>query len=314
MSTRTATVNRAAALLAEAAPRLSHLPQGVRLSVGANSLGRWLDWSVGRPALAQVKANGYGGVYRYVCSDSSEAGMPGKRLSKAEADQILTAGLDIGLHGEDEATAAQQGYNRGLAQGRQWGDYAASIGAPAQCAIVAAVDYDTSKAYPTVVADYLRGVTDGLAGRHPTGVYGSYYVVHAALAAGHADIGVQTLAWSDGQVSPLAHLYQHGYAYGGAADVNDVLIQPHATWLQGDDMALSADDLAKITQIIHDQDVAVDLRSPEVKQMIQAQCAAAVKPLADTLAQILTAVQGGTAAGGLTLDQIAANLTIAKKG
>ncbi len=166
------------------------------------TVGKLLDWSQARPNLAKVKAAGYSAAYRYVCSDSAEAGLPGKRLTPTERDQILHAGLDIGLHGEDEAGAAQKGYPRGLAQGRQWADYAHRIlNAPKGMTIVAAIDYDTSGVYPTVVRDYLHGVTDGLDGQYATGVYGSIYVVDAALAEKTAVHGVQTNAWSHGKIS-----------------------------------------------------------------------------------------------------------------
>src|SRR6266568_4892545 len=132
------------------------------------TVGKLLDWSQARPTLAKVKAAGY------VCSDAAERGLPGKRLTPTERDQIIAHGLDIGLHGEDEAGAAQKGYQRGLAQGKQWADYAHRIlNAPAGMTIVAAIDYDTSGVYPTVVRDYLHGVTDGLDGQYRTGVYGS---------------------------------------------------------------------------------------------------------------------------------------------
>src|SRR6266571_458210 len=204
-------------------------------------VGKLLDWSQARPNLAKVKAAGYSAAYRYVCSDSAEAGLPGKRLTPTERDQILHAGLDIGLHGEDEAGAAQKGYTRGLAQGKQWADYAHRIlNAPAGMTIVAAIDYYTVGVYPTVVRDYLHGVTDGLDGQYRTGVYGSIYVVDAALAEKSAVHGVQTNAWSHGKVSNWAHVYQHGPSEFPGTDYNDVLRVPHGTWLQtlkgGDDM------------------------------------------------------------------------------
>jgi Domain of unknown function (DUF1906) len=113
------------------------------------ALGKLSDWSLARPPLAQVKAHGYSAAFRCVCSDGAVAGLPGKRLTPVERDRILHAGLDIGLHGEDEAGAAQKGYARGLAQGRQWADYAHRIlKTPAGMTIFAAIDYDTAGTYP----------------------------------------------------------------------------------------------------------------------------------------------------------------------
>jgi len=218
------------------------------------ALGKLLDWSQARPPLAQVKAHGYSAAYRYVCSDKAEAGLPGKRLTPSERDQILHAGLDIGLHGEDEAGAAQKGYSRGLAQGRQWADYAHRIlNAPGGMTIVAAIDYDTGGVYPTVVRDYLHGVTDGLDGEYRTGVYGSIYVVDAALAEKSAVHGVQTNAWSHSKVSSWAHVYQHGGSEFPGTDYNDVLRVPHGTWLQtlgGDDMPLTTDEINSIAEAV----------------------------------------------------------------
>lgn len=214
------------------------------------TLGKLLDYSQARPPLAIVKAHGYSCVYRYVCSDGSEAGLRGKRLTPAERDQILAARLDIGLHGEDEAGAARNGYPRGKAQGQQWADYAHSVlAAPKGMTIVPAIDYDTAGTYPPVVADYLHGVTDGMQGEYATGVYGSIYVVDAALAAKHAVHGVQTNAWSHGKVSTWAHVYQHGGSEFPGTDYNDIFRRPHGTWLQtlnGDDVPLTPTEIDAI--------------------------------------------------------------------
>ncbi|HYS38240.1 MAG TPA: glycoside hydrolase domain-containing protein [Pseudonocardiaceae bacterium] len=293
------------------------------------TLGKLLDWSQARPPLTQIKAHGYSAAYRYVCSDSAEAGLPGKRLTPAERDQILHAGLDIGLHGEDEAGAARKGYTRGLAQGKQWANYAHRIlNAPKGMTIVAAIDYDTSGVYPTVVRDYLHGVTDGLDGQYRTGVYGSIYVVDAALAEKTAVHGVQTNAWSHGKISAWAHVYQHGPSEFPGTDYNDVLRVPHGTWLQtlgGDDM--TPEQEAKLDAVLsavttRDADGAYrqikDFRDdnthpntvPGIKKSVSdtsaavltavATLAAKVTDLADAVAQIQTASGGGPATITLT--------------
>jgi len=295
------------------------------------TVGKLLDWSQARPNLAKVKAAGYSAAYRYVCSDTAERGLPGKRLTPTERDQILHAGLDIGLHGEDEAGAAQKGYARGLAQGKQWADYAHRIlNAPKGMTIVAAIDYDTSGVYPTVVRDYLHGIADGLDGQYRTGVYGSIYVVDAALAEKTAVHGVQTNAWSHGKISSWAHVYQHGPSEFPGTDYNDVLRVPHGTWLQT--MTPEADDMtpeqeAKLDAVLsavttRDADGAYrqikDFRDdnthpntvPGIKKSLSdtsaavltavATLAAKVTDLADAVAQIQTASGGGPATITLT--------------
>jgi hypothetical protein len=217
------------------------------------TIGKLLDWSQARPPLAKVKAAGYSAAYRYVCSDTAEAGLPGKRLTPTERDRILDAGLDIGLHGEDEAGAAQKGYQRGLAQGRQWGDYARRIlGAPAGMTVVAAVDvdidHDGDATLPQFAVDYLGAIRDGLAEFDLVeGVYGEYSVI---TGANGARLGrscyVMTNAWDIDAPPSFCHLHQHGgdTRFPGT-DYNDVLRVPHGTWLQtlGGDMPLTDADL-----------------------------------------------------------------------
>src|SRR6266702_654780 len=258
-------------------------------------VGKLLDWSQARPNLAKVKAAGYSAAYRYVCSDTAERGLPGKRLTPTERDAILHAGLDIGLHGEDEAGAARKGYTRGLAQGKQWADYAhRSLIAPKGMPIVAAIDYDTSGIYPTVVRDYLHGITDGLDGQYRTGVYGSIYVVDAALAEKSAVHGVQTNAWSHGKVSAWAHVYQHGPSEFPGTDYNDVLRVPHGTWLQ----TLGGDDITH-TNTVPGIKKSVSDTSAAVLTAV-ATLAAKVTDLADAVAQIQTASGGGPSTITLT--------------
>ena len=275
-------------------------------------VGKLLDWSQARPNLAKVKAAGYSAAYRYVCSDTAERGLPGKRLTPTERDAILHAGLDIGLHGEDEAGAARKGYTRGLAQGKQWADYAHRIlNAPRGMTIVAAIDYDTSGIYPTVVRDYLHGVTDGLDGQYRTGVYGSIYVVDAALAEKSAVHGVQTNAWSHGKVSAWAHVYQHGPSEFPGTDYNDVLRVPHGTWLQtleGENVALTDAEILAIADAVWARGVKNDasgLIQPAGTRLVGAQSQDDLDKAVAAVAAKLTAL-AGTVADAATHDEVAA--------
>jgi Domain of unknown function (DUF1906) len=270
------------------------------------ALGKLLDWSQARPPLAQVKAHGYSAAFRYVCSDAAEAGLPGKRLTPVERDQILHAGLDIGLHGEDEAGAARNGYARGLAQGRQWADYAHRIlKAPAGMTIFAAIDYDTVGTYPQVVRDYLGGVTDGFAGEYATGVYGSIYVVDGALAEHAASHAVQTIAWSHSQISTRAHVYQHGGSEFPGTDYNDILRVPYGSWLQtlrGEDMPLTSADVNLIwDEPIVNTLVENGLSEPARTRLLKAQAYAneAQATAHEALAKI-TALQAAVAQLGVS--------------
>lgn len=218
------------------------------------AIGKLLDYSQARPNLPAVKAAGYETVFRYVCSDTAEAGLPGKRLTPAERDAILASGLDIGLHGEDESGAVLKGYSRGLAQGKQWTSYAKNIlDAPKGMTIVAAIDTDTG-GYVKVVDDYLRGVKDGFAGYFQMGVYGSNGVITGAHKAGYGNsCYYMTNAWGLDTPPSFCHVHQHGGdPRFGSVDFNDVLIRPYGSWKQtlGGNMPLSPEDLASIADIM----------------------------------------------------------------
>jgi hypothetical protein len=281
-------------------------------------LGKLLDYSQARPPLTTVRAHGYAGVYRYVCSDRAEAGLPGKRLTPRERDQILAAGLDIGLHGEDDARAALGGYNRGLAQGRQWAEYAHDVlAAPKGMTIVAAIDYNTLSTYPLVVQEYLGGIDDGMQHEYLTGVYGSIYVVDGALRADHAMHGVQTIAWSHGKISQLADVYQHGGSEFAGTDYNDVLRIPHGTWLQtlGADMPLTSDDAktlfnAGVTNPASGATQPFDQRLCETEAAAKDALAMATATH-DAVLQLATAVaQLQPGGGGPVSGTVSGNLTI----
>jgi hypothetical protein len=199
-------------------------------------IGKAIDYSGARPDLAQVKAFGYTDVYRYTRSKDSSY-----RLGPTERDQILDAGLDIGIHGEDSAGDAAYGAARGTLRGTAWANYMSTVlHAPKGMTIVAAVDYDTSGQYPNAVDDYLAAVEAAFQGEYRLGVYGSYGVITGAHAAGRGDACyVMTNAWGPDTPPSFCHLHQHGGTPFPETDHNDILRNPRGTWLQtlrGDDM------------------------------------------------------------------------------
>jgi len=214
-------------------------------------LGKILDYSSARPDLKAVKAAGYEAIFRYVSSASW------KRLGPTERDDILAAGLDIGLHGEDEADAWTKGYSRGLEQGRNWTSYARyTLDAPKGMTIVAAID--TALVYPsnpTALHRYLDGLTDGFAGYYELGVYGDYGAIVAAYNAGQGkSCYVMTNAWDINTPPQFCHIHQYGSdARFPGCDYNDVLRRPYGSWLQtlGGVMAtLDSEDLANIANAV----------------------------------------------------------------
>lgn len=192
-------------------------------------LGKGLDCSQARPIPSNVKNAGYFGMWRYVCSDSSEAGLPGKRLTFNEMHSYLNAHLDVGVHGEDEAQAVLSGYPRGKAQGTQWADYMSSqLNFPKGRVVIAAIDididHDGDLKLPQVAVDYLGGIHDGLQGEYEYGVYGEYSVVLAAHAEKMGRVFVMTNAWDIDTPPAFVNLHQHGTdpRFPGT-DYNDIL-------------------------------------------------------------------------------------------
>jgi len=155
-----------------------------------------IDYAWSKPTAANIHAAGYSFVMRYLSHDES------KDLSLPEAQALRAQGLGIGLVWETTASRAGQGQAAGAQDGAEAKSRAADLGYPTAAALYFAVDYDAD---PAVVLPYFRGVQDC---GHPVGVYGSARVVESGLAAGLAVYGWQTCAWSHGQVSSKAHLYQ----------------------------------------------------------------------------------------------------------
>lgn len=177
-----------------------------------------IDIAWDRPTTAQIKALGVAGVIRYFSSD------PTKNLTAAEVTDYHAAGLGVGTVFEDSATRALAGYAAGVADAQKAETQRRAVGLPADQVIHFAVDTDTTwtavEAYFAGAHSVLGNTADGL---RRTGVYGGIKVVDGAAAAGYHYLW-QTLAWSAGQLSSHATLYQNGRTqFAGQADVNQVL-------------------------------------------------------------------------------------------
>lgn len=174
-----------------------------------------VDYSWARPNLATLKRQGVVGVGRYLTT------VLGKVLTLGEAEQIRSAGLDIFLIWEEAANNTLGGATQGVADGHTANALASTLGAPLDVPIYYAVDFDASTAQYGVIASYLEAAkTTG----RPVGVYGSIGVVNHMLSIGAAEYGYQTLAWSNGQVSSQAHIYQS--ALGVSVD-NDMTLKAY---------------------------------------------------------------------------------------
>lgn len=167
----------------------------------------------GPPDIAQVRADGFGGLVRYTSHQA------GKCITVTEAQQERAAGLELLLVFEDSATNALGGYPQGTTDARFANSVADSVGYPAGCPIFYAVDFPATPNQIPTVEDYFAGVLAVRA--RPSGVYGGITTVNTVMAAGLATYAWQTLAWSNGEISGRAVLYQS--AVGQVFDTDEQL-------------------------------------------------------------------------------------------
>ena len=185
-----------------------------------------IDFSWARPGAANIKAAGYGGVIRYLSSDTT-----GKTITLPELESYRAEGLDVGFVWEDYANAALSGETQGVTDAQKALNQANALGVPSNVPIYFAVDFDTTPAQQTQIDAYLKGVASVI-GADRVGVYGSFYVMERCSTNGTAKWFWQTLAWSGGQQFSGNHIYQDGNsAFNKGADVDEVKQSNWGQWV-----------------------------------------------------------------------------------
>jgi hypothetical protein len=205
----------------------------------------WADYSFARPDLAQLKAEGVVGVFRYLSPDDQNT--HGKILFPPEKNMLLAAGFDITLNFEWYQGRCNEGANAGMADGATALAQAKALGYPEGKCIY--FSHDTGTYNWAQIESYFRAVKTALGGYYKIGCYGSYDLCTHLESQGLVDHSWQTLAWSGGQRDPKAVIYQNGVQLqGGAADVDIVTSTDISSWLDGPaptkdwfDMATAAD-------------------------------------------------------------------------
>ena len=150
-----------------------------------------------------LKAQGISFACRYLVPVS----MAWKRLTRTEAEAMTAAGIDILSIFERKANSAAGGRNAGLSDGSAALKEARIIGQPEGSAIYFAVDYDAQpKEFDTLEA-YLKAAESSIPG-YKVGVYGSFAVCEEMSKRG-IPYCWQTYAWSRGEKSASANVYQY---------------------------------------------------------------------------------------------------------
>lgn len=170
-----------------------------------NSIGFDYAWGYNSHVPAAVKKAGGSFVVRYVGTSS-------KCIRPTEAGELHAAKLTIGMVYETTGITFTGGTEAGKLDGAAAKDAAQKLGAPAGSLIWFAIDTDTADY--TKVAEYLTGATEA-AKPYVAAVYAGAHVVDKLPGNLHW----QTYAWSSGEISKKAALYQYdnGVTVGGVS-------------------------------------------------------------------------------------------------
>jgi len=200
-----------------------------------------VDFAWVKPTVAQLKSWNAVAAGMYLSHD------PSKNATAPLIKAYAAAGVKSFLFFEDAAGNAARGYAQGRADAMFAHASANSLGMPVWAPIIATVDFDVPdyapgsddpKAKLGPAGEYLHGWCDTIgAGR--VAVYGDYYVVSRAIAAGVASYAVQTVAWSGGQVDlkDIACLQNGQMLGGGQVDVEVIVSEKllnFIAWVPGE--------------------------------------------------------------------------------
>jgi len=175
-----------------------------------------IDYSYGSGlTAAQMKAAGVTFVCRYLSYQPN-----GKNISRAEFDNLVSAGLKVVLVWEQTGHDGKGGRAWGLAHAHEADRQAAALGAHGIPIYFAPADYDAPPSDQPAINAYLDGC-GSVIGHGRVGMYGGFWPLSRALDAGHASYAWQTYAWSGTNVDRRARIYQyHNAARLGPAEVD----------------------------------------------------------------------------------------------
>lgn len=161
-----------------------------------------IDFSFGtKPTPAELLAAGVTFVCRYLSTDT------GKDLSGSEYAGYRTNGIDVVVVWETTANRMLDGAAAGTADANAAVALLKEIGVPGTPPIYFACDFDATPSEQTQIHAYLNGAA-AVIGVSRVGIYGGFWPVARAFAAGDVTFGWQTFAWSGGSWEPRAQLRQ----------------------------------------------------------------------------------------------------------
>lgn len=206
-----------------------------------------VDYSTTRPDPRALYAAGKRFAARYVGMGSTS-----KRLTRAEARELNTAGLSIVALCEEGETSALLGYDRGQLHAQRALAEASECGMPAGRPIYFAVDFDATLTQLSTVAHYFEGVSSVLPHRQ-VGAYGGIDTIAYLFARGLIAWGFQTYAWSEQHWHPQAQMQQyhnHATVAGSTVDLDRGMVADFGQWRIGAGPASGEDiDMATVEEV-----------------------------------------------------------------
>lgn len=174
-----------------------------------------IDYSYGSGLAANaIKAAGKHFVCRYLATLPNS-----KCINRAEASNLLGAGLSVVLVWETAADRVLSGHGGGVADAREADRQATGLGMKG-IPLYFACDIDSTTGQQAAINGYCSGAASVI-GHNRTGLYGGYWPVSRAFSAGVIAFGWQTYAWSGGNWDRRAQLQQYkNGAKLGPADVD----------------------------------------------------------------------------------------------
>lgn len=208
-----------------------------------------IDYSFSHPTPAQIKAYGAAFVCRYLAPIN--ASTRAKVLTRAEAQALHAADLDVVLVWEWTADRAAAGRAAGVSDARAALAQATALGAEG-AVLYFAVDYDASASACRpggAVYAYAQGWASVL-GADRSGVYGGYTAVAALMSAGLCRYGWQTTAWSGGRWYAGAQIRQGAQTSigGHSVDLDAATTIDYGAW--SPDMPLTTADAQLVAKTL----------------------------------------------------------------
>lgn len=221
-----------------------------------------VDYSYSRPGAAAICQYGAVGAMRYLGNDS-------RCIFAAERDELLNAGLGIGLIWETSADRVLGGAPAGQQDAGLANNYANTLQAPSWCPIYYATDFHAQGGQITgPICDYYRAARDY--GGREVRVYGGAPVIdhmhdHLGLQAGWQ---AAAASWSEYRMSPHSAMHQQvAYVLDNTSDTNFVLCGDDSIdWLWG-------------------YEGGIPVTEDELRQIVKAECTAAIN---DALGRMYT--------------------------